>query len=129
MSSSSLPSPHPHKTVGVQVTRFIALAWLTNWYRVCVNGSAIINSMSDRSTLLWPGVPLAMVSAVLFGASTPLAKLLLGAGVDPWLLAGLLYLGSGLGLAVVYLVRGALAARRRRRRCGVPTCRGWRSSC
>src|SRR5215469_14553720 len=29
----------------------------------------------------------------------PLAKLLLGGGIDPWLLAGLLYLGSGFGLA------------------------------
>ncbi|MBI1213410.1 MAG: EamA family transporter [Alphaproteobacteria bacterium] len=38
-----------------------------------------------------------LTSAALFGASTPLAKLLLGA-VDPWLLAGLLYLGSGIGL-------------------------------
>jgi len=66
--------------------------------------------MTDRFAHLWPGVPLATASAVLFGASTPLAKLLLGAGVDPWLLAGLLYLGSGLGLAVVYLVRGAVAA-------------------
>jgi drug/metabolite transporter (DMT)-like permease len=55
--------------------------------------------------LIWPGVPLAIVSAALFGASTPLAKLLLGAGVDPWLLAGLLYLGSGIGLAAVELVR------------------------
>jgi len=33
---------------------------------------------------------MALVSAALFGASTPLAKLLLGSGVDPWLLAGLL---------------------------------------
>jgi drug/metabolite transporter (DMT)-like permease len=41
---------------------------------------------------------LGLASAALFGASTPLAKLLLGAGADPWLLAGLLYLGSGLGL-------------------------------
>ena len=57
----------------------------------------------------WPGVPLALLSAVLFGASTPLAKLLLGT-VDPWLLAGLLYLGAGLGLAVVHWSRGALAA-------------------
>ena len=81
-----------------------------SWYSVCVNGFVIIKSMTDRLALLWPGVPLAIGSAVLFGASTPLAKLLLGAGVDPWLLAGLLYLGSGLGLAVAYLVRGALAA-------------------
>jgi drug/metabolite transporter (DMT)-like permease len=47
------------------------------------------------------GVACAILSAVLFGASTPFAKLLLGAGAGPWLLAGLLYLGSGLGLAVV----------------------------
>ncbi len=47
-----------------------------------------------------PGVTFALASAALFGASTPLAKLLLGA-VDPWLLAGVLYLGAGLGLALV----------------------------
>lgn len=46
-----------------------------------------------------PGVRAALGSALLFGASTPLAKILL-ASVDPWLLAGLLYLGSGLGLAI-----------------------------
>lgn len=51
---------------------------------------------------------MALASAALFGASMPLAKLLLGDGVDPWLLAGLLYLGSGLGLGTVHLLRGAL---------------------
>lgn len=61
--------------------------------------------MSQRYSLLWPGAALAIGSAALFGASTPFAKLLLGGGVDPWLLAGLLYLGSGLGLAASYLVR------------------------
>jgi len=55
-----------------------------------------------RGTLLaWPGAPLALLSAVLFGASTPFAKLLLGEGISPWLLAGLLYLGSGIGLSIV----------------------------
>src|SRR5713226_4281245 len=59
-----------------------------------------------RGTLLaWPGAPLALLSAVLFGASTPFAKLLLGEGVSPWLLAGLLYLGSGIGLSIVHLGR------------------------
>jgi drug/metabolite transporter (DMT)-like permease len=53
----------------------------------------------------WPGAPMALASAALFGASTPLAKLLLGGGVDPWLLAGLLYLGSGLGLGLIYVAR------------------------
>ena len=38
----------------------------------------------------------ALASAALFAASTPLAKLLVG-GVQPLLLAGLLYLGSGSG--------------------------------
>lgn len=42
---------------------------------------------------------MALASAFLFGASTPFAKLLLGDGVNPWLLAGILYLGSGIGLA------------------------------
>jgi drug/metabolite transporter (DMT)-like permease len=36
-------------------------------------------------------------AALLFGASTPFAKALLGA-VDPWLMAGLLYAGAGIGL-------------------------------
>lgn len=54
------------------------------------------------------GIPLALLSAVLFGTSTPFAKLLLGT-VDPWLLAGLLYVGAGLGLATVHLSRAALS--------------------
>jgi len=49
-------------------------------------------------------ISLALVSAALFGASTPAAKLLLGA-VDPVVLAGLLYLGSGLGLGAALVVR------------------------
>lgn len=46
----------------------------------------------------------ALAAALLFGASTPLAKLLVG-NVTPLLLAGLLYLGSGLGLTALLLVR------------------------
>lgn len=53
----------------------------------------------------------ALAAAALFGASTPLAKLLLGE-ISPWLLAGLLYFGSGIGLGVMRLLRD----------------RGWRSS-
>ncbi|HYU12036.1 MAG TPA: DMT family transporter [Stellaceae bacterium] len=59
----------------------------------------------SRFVVAWPGVPLALLSAALFGASTPFAKLLLGDGVAPWLLAGLLYLGSGLGLGILQLAR------------------------
>ena len=53
---------------------------------------------------LHPGVGAALGAALLFGAGTPLAKLLL-AGTDPWLLAGLLYLGSGLGLTLWRMLR------------------------
>ena len=45
-------------------------------------------------------VTLALLSAALFGISTPAAKVLLGT-VDPAILAGLLYCGAGLGIAVV----------------------------
>ncbi len=48
----------------------------------------------------------ALGAALLFGAGTPAAKLLLGP-VSPWLLAGLLYLGSGLGLFALRLLRRA----------------------
>lgn len=51
-----------------------------------------------------PGVLHALTAAALFGVSTPLAKVLT-AGLSPVLLAGLLYLGSGVGLAWIRLVR------------------------
>ncbi|MHB1071311.1 MAG: DMT family transporter [Gemmatimonadaceae bacterium] len=54
------------------------------------------------------GVGLALGAAVLFGLSAPLAKRLLGS-TTPQLLAGLLYLGSGVGLV------GVWGARRRQR--------------
>jgi drug/metabolite transporter (DMT)-like permease len=50
----------------------------------------------------------ALGAAILFGASTPFAKQLVDNGpglANPFLLAGLLYLGSGLGLALVRLLR------------------------
>lgn len=45
-------------------------------------------------------VVLALLSAALFGLSTPAAKVLLGT-IDPTVLAGLLYCGAGLGVAIV----------------------------
>lgn len=60
--------------------------------------------MSSRSTTAVAeahgpnrGALAGLSSAVLFGAGTPVAKLLLGE-VGPWLLAGLLYTASGVGL-------------------------------
>jgi drug/metabolite transporter (DMT)-like permease len=47
----------------------------------------------------YAGPGFALGAAVLFGLSAPAAKLLIGS-VDPWMLAGLLYLGSGVGLSL-----------------------------
>ena len=55
------------------------------------------------------GVAYALLAAALFGASTPFAKTLVGQ-VAPVTLAGVLYLGSGLGLLACFIVR-ALASR------------------
>lgn len=68
-----------------------------------------VHSRGLRNWIAWPGAAFALTSAVLFGASTPFAKLLLGNGITPWLLAGLLYLGSGVGLTIMLIVRRALA--------------------
>jgi len=51
-----------------------------------------------------PAVLAALGAAALFGASTPLAKQLVG-DLPAFLLAGLLYLGSGIGLTLMRLVR------------------------
>jgi len=56
--------------------------------------------VSNPRSAIWP----ALAAAALFGASTPLVKLLVGE-LPTLLLAGLLYLGSGLGLATIRLLR------------------------
>ena len=66
--------------------------------------SSVGDRIAQRLPGLWPGGALALASAALFGASTPFAKALLGT-TDPWMLAGLLYLGSGIGLLVIHLAR------------------------
>ena len=66
--------------------------------------------MNGAHGLLQPGIGAALGAALLFGAGTPLAKWLLMV-VDPWLLAGLLYLGSGLGLTLYRLLRQGTTAR------------------
>ena len=64
-------------------------------------------AFGDVITTLRSGAAPALLSAALFGASTPLAKLLLR-GIDPWMLAGILYLGSGLGLISLRIVSRTL---------------------
>ena len=55
--------------------------------------------MRLRPGLRQPGVAAALAAALLFGVGAPLAKALL-ATIDPWMLAALLYLGSGIGLTL-----------------------------
>lgn len=57
-----------------------------------------------------PGIAAALGAALLFGAGTPLAKILLDS-VSPWLLAGLLYIGSGFGLTLYRTLSRAPAAK------------------
>jgi drug/metabolite transporter (DMT)-like permease len=64
------------------------------------------NRLTGEQSQLWLGVASALGSAILFGASTPAAKVLLAA-VDPWPAAGLLYLGAGIGLGVIPLLKYA----------------------
>lgn len=74
--------------------------------------------MTDRR--LAPGVTQALTAALVFGASTPFAKRL-GAGVNPVVVAGLLYLGSGLGLGASLLARPSAGREARLRRAdGLP---------
>ncbi|HEY0847000.1 MAG TPA: DMT family transporter [Noviherbaspirillum sp.] len=51
------------------------------------------------------GISFALLAAALFGASTPLAKLLMDGQTPPLLLAGMLYLGSGIGLSLWIALR------------------------
>ena len=61
-------------------------------------------------TRLDRGIVAALAAAALFGAGAPLAKQLLP-GTGPWLLAAILYLGSGLGLLLVRRLRRAAPVR------------------
>ena len=69
------------------------------------------------------GILFALLSALLFGASTPFAKIFLGT-VDPWTMAGLLYLGSGLGLMLMHLSRGIFYLARTEAPYGARICLG-----
>jgi hypothetical protein len=83
------------------------LLWVYSWLRFvlqrsvsfylapCHINEAARMKIGDRTR----GIGLAILAAGLFGASTPFSKLLLGQ-IEPLLLAGLLYLGSGIGLTL-----------------------------
>jgi drug/metabolite transporter (DMT)-like permease len=69
--------------------------------------------MRSHDQQRWRGVAAALFAAVFFGASTPLAKAL-SPQVAPVLMAGLLYLGSGLGLALFTMLRSGSVLTRNR---------------
>lgn len=58
----------------------------------------------------WTGIGFALGAAALFGGSTPFAKALLQ-DVSPWLMAGMLYLGAGLGLGIFRAVTSMVGRR------------------
>lgn len=63
------------------------------------------------------GVVAALGAAVLFGAGTPAVKMLLE-HASPWLMAGILYLGSGVGLLIYRLITKAPAVALKRHEMG-----------
>jgi drug/metabolite transporter (DMT)-like permease len=71
-----------------------------------VRGMAYVRSIKFDA-----GVGSALLAGLLFGASTPLAKRLIQ-DIDPWMLAGLLYLGSGIGLGAYKALRHAMSTGR-----------------
>lgn len=52
----------------------------------------------------WRGAIFALASSACFGGAAPASKLLL-AKIDPFLMAGLLYAGAGIGLSALWLAR------------------------
>ena len=58
------------------------------------------------------GVGYALLAAILFGASTPFSKILV-TELAPITLAGILYLGSGIGLLVWFALRALIVGRQR----------------
>jgi drug/metabolite transporter (DMT)-like permease len=62
----------------------------------------VLSSPQTKSHVARLALAAALASAVLFGATTPIAKELLS-GATPLMVAGLLYVGSGLGVSLIWL--------------------------
>src|SRR6266540_4526128 len=113
-----VPPPHPGRNAthgrilgsARRCRQFQGAIRVTPYHDPC---RAIRLVLKGVPAVLSSGAGLALLSALLFGASTPLAKLLLRES-DPWMLAGLLYLGSGLGLIALKAAGRALGSGARR---------------
>jgi drug/metabolite transporter (DMT)-like permease len=69
----------------------------------------LLSSIEDQHFRPTRAIASALAAALLFGASTPAAKLLAGE-MSAFLLAGLLYAGSGIGLSIFLALRPATPA-------------------
>jgi drug/metabolite transporter (DMT)-like permease len=74
--------------------------------RTCRVPDAIPQPVPAKAARPTAGVAQALLAAALFGASTPIAKALVQ-GTSPQVLAGLLYIGSGIGLGALWVFRRA----------------------
>jgi drug/metabolite transporter (DMT)-like permease len=73
----------------------------------------LAGSFNEFATITWgmnrTAIVSALISAALFGVSTPAAKILVGT-VHPAVLAGLLYCGAGIGIAALRRVLPSIVA-------------------
>jgi drug/metabolite transporter (DMT)-like permease len=73
----------------------------------------LAGSFNEFATITWgmnrTAIVYALISAALFGVSTPAAKILVGT-VHPAVLAGLLYCGAGIGIAALRRVLPSIVA-------------------
>ena len=58
----------------------------------------------EKSRICHPAILWAILAAALYAISAPLSKLLLDS-ISPTMMAALLYLGAGIGMAVIWMVR------------------------
>src|SRR5262245_44387609 len=67
------------------------------------------SKMFGREVMNFRAVLYALIAAILFGVSTPAAKLLLGS-INPGMLAGLVYCGAGIGIVLLRQVSWGVLA-------------------
>lgn len=58
----------------------------------------------EKSRVCHPAILWAILAAALYAISAPLSKLLLDS-ISPTMMAALLYLGAGIGMAAIWMVR------------------------
>lgn len=72
--------------------------------RYKIKSSSLINKMLQTRNQSWRGVVFAIAAPLLYSATVPLSKVF-SQQVEPWILAGLLDLYAGLGIAFVFVLQ------------------------